>query len=127
MERRLAAILATDVVGLRFGSAMPRAAHHRPARREFLLLRCLVFACACLMLTGNGAMAAEREVDLELVVPPENPVGRRNLGSSDRGWIPSSACTRPPFFSSFQHSATASVGAQPSSLNSLLFGISSPR
>ena len=45
---------------------------------------------------------------------PENPVGRRNLGFSDRDWIPSSACTRPPFFSSFQHSATASVGAQPS-------------
>ena len=60
-------------------------------------------------------------------VPPENPVGRRNRGFSDRDWIPSSAGTRLPFLSSFQHSATASVGAQPSSLSSLLFGISSPR
>ena len=55
------------------------------------------------------------------VVPPENPVGRRNHGISARDWIPSSACTRPPFLSSFQHSATASVGAQRSSLSSLLF------
>ncbi len=60
-------------------------------------------------------------------VPPENPVGRRIRGFSDRDWIPSLACKRSSFFSSFQHSATASVGAQPSSLSSLLFGISSPR
>ncbi len=60
-------------------------------------------------------------------VPPENRVVRRNRGFSGRDWIPSSACTRPPFLSSFQHSATASVGAQPSSLSSLLFGISSVR
>ena len=59
-------------------------------------------------------------------VPPENPIGRRNRGFSDRGWIPSLACTRPTFFS-FQHSAAASVGAQHSSLRSLLFGIISPR
>ena len=66
-------------------------------------------------------------LSLRQTVRPENRVGRRNLGFSDRDWIPSSACTRPPFFSSFQHSATASVGAQRSSLSSLLFGISSPR
>ena len=52
-----------------------------------------------------------------LSVPPENPVRCRNRGFSDRDWIPSLACTRPPFFSSFQHSATASVGAQRSSLS----------
>ena len=64
---------------------------------------------------------------LVLAVPPENPIGRRNRGFSDRDWIPSLACTRPSFFSSFQHSATASEGAQRSSLNSLLFGISLSR
>jgi len=68
-----------------------------------------------------------RENPLWGAVPPENRVGRRNRGFSDRDWIPSSACTRPPLFSSFQHSATASVGAQRTSLSSLLFGISSPR
>ncbi len=61
------------------------------------------------------------------LVSPENPIGPRNRGFSDRDWIPSSAWTRLPFFSFFQHSATASVGAQPSSLSSLLFGINSPR
>ena len=60
-------------------------------------------------------------------VPPENRVGRRKRGFSVRNWIPSSACMQPPLFFSFQHSATASVGAQRSSLSSLLFGISSPR
>ncbi len=75
-----------------------------------------------------GYQVRTRSDDLYIaVVPPENPVGPRIRGFSDRDWIPSLACTRPSFFSFFQHSATASVGAQPSSLNSLLFGISSPR
>ena len=44
-------------------------------------------------------------------VPPENRVGPRIRGFSDRDWIPSLACTRSSFFSSFQHFATASMGA----------------
>jgi len=66
------------------------------------------------------------DADATMAVPPENCVGRRNRGFSDRDWIPSSACMRPPF-SSFQHFATAFVGVQPSNLSSSLFGISSPR
>ncbi len=53
--------------GLRFGSAVPRAARRRPGRRDFLLWRCLIAACACLSFLGNG-VAAERAVDLELVL-----------------------------------------------------------
>ena len=33
-------------------------------------------------------------------MPPENRLGRRNRGFSDRDWIAFSACTRPPFFCS---------------------------
>ncbi len=49
--------------GLRFGSA----AHRRPARRHLLLWRWLVIACFCISFLDNG-MAAERTVDLELVL-----------------------------------------------------------
>ncbi len=53
--------------GSRFGSAVPRAARRRPGRRDFLLWRCLIAACACLSFLGTG-VAAERAVDLELVL-----------------------------------------------------------
>ena len=52
---------------LRFGSAMPRAAWRRRGRWNFLLRRCFVAACACFSSPGYG-VAAERTVDLELVL-----------------------------------------------------------
>ena len=52
---------------LRFGSAVPRAARRRRGRWNIVLRRCFVAACACFSFPGNG-VAAERTVDLELVL-----------------------------------------------------------
>ena len=52
---------------LRFGSAMSRTTRYGRGRRDLFLSRHLIAVCICFWLPGNG-VAAEREVDLELVL-----------------------------------------------------------
>ena len=52
---------------LRFGSAVLRAAWRRRKRWNIVLRRCFVATCACISFPGDG-VAAERTVDLELVL-----------------------------------------------------------
>ena len=50
-----------------FGSAVPRAARRRRGRWDIVLRQCFIAACACFSFPANG-VAAERTVDLELVL-----------------------------------------------------------
>ena len=52
---------------LRFGSAVPRAARCRRGRWNIVLRRCFIAACTSFSFPSNG-VAAERTVDLELVL-----------------------------------------------------------
>ncbi len=56
-----------DAIRLCFGSAVPRVARRRRGRWNFALRQCIIAACACYSFPGNG-VAAERTVDLELVL-----------------------------------------------------------
>ncbi len=61
MERRLAAILAADVVGYsRLMSEDEAGTLARLTELRQRILEPLIAACACLMLTGNWATATER-------------------------------------------------------------------
>ena len=52
---------------LRLGSAVSRDARNRAGRRGFFVGQRIIAVCICLWFPGNG-LAAEREVDLELVL-----------------------------------------------------------
>ncbi len=56
-----------NAIGLCFGSAVPRVARRRRGRWNLALRQCVIAACTCFSLPGNG-VAAEREVDLELIL-----------------------------------------------------------
>ena len=56
-----------NAIGLCFGSAVPRVARRRRGRWNLALRQCVIAACACFSFPSNG-VAAEREVDLELIL-----------------------------------------------------------
>ncbi len=61
MERRLAAILAADVVGYtRLMGADETGTLRRLSELRQQVLEPLIAACACLILTGNWVTATER-------------------------------------------------------------------